>query len=183
MEEALVPTRTARALAGVSLAAALSLAPVALAAPSGAAFTTDALGEVVNENHYASPNDVYLNGGPSCGAPRHAASLPDGTFAFRVTTPNGRVDLSAAAGVDLADRTFRVEDGRVVSSTAFARFSACADGLVVRVGPFDPSPNGVYKLWIVPTSAAGYAGFPTRASKTDNFKVDPSTGGGGGGSF
>jgi hypothetical protein len=174
---------TTRAILGAALAAAVCAVPVGLAAasPSGAAFTTDASGTAVNENHYSSPDDVYLNGGPSCHAPRHAASLPDGRFYFRVTTPNGKADLSAAAGVPLSRRSFTVDDGRVVSSAAPSSFSECADGLVVQVGPFAESPNGVYKLAIVPASAPSFATFPARSTKTDNFSVDPSDGGGDGG--
>jgi hypothetical protein len=181
-----IPRRAAVAAAAAA-AAALCAAPLALGAPSGAAFTTDPTGTAVNQNHYASPDDVHLNGGP-CGVPRHAAALADGTYAFRVTTPNGKVTLSMAP---LAERSFTVSDGVVVGSTADAHPSQCADGgLVVRVGPFSESPNGVYKLWIVPTSAKGYAAFPAKASKTDNFMVDHSEGPGeedpppgGGGSF
>jgi len=175
-----VPTKTRRraaVAAAAAAAAALCAAPAVLGAPSGAAFTTDPTGTAVNQNHYASPDDVHLNGGP-CGVPRHAAALKDGVYAFRVTTPNGKATLSTAP---LGERMFTVSDGLVASSTADAHDSACPDGgLVVRVGPFAASPNGVYKLWIVPASAPGYASFPAKASKTDNFTIDRSGGGPGG---
>jgi hypothetical protein len=172
-----IPRRAAVAAAAAA-AAARCAAPLALGAPSGAAFTTDPTGTAVNQNHFAHQDDVHLNGGPPCGAPAHAAALPDGDYAFRVTTPNGKTTLSSAP---LAQRGFTVLGGVVVASTAAAHASACpGGGLVVRVGPFAASPNGVYKLWIVPASARGYESFPAKASKTDNFKVDRSGGDSGG---
>jgi hypothetical protein len=126
-------------------------------------------GTVVNQNLYPAPSAVYLNGGPNCGAPRHAAALPDGDYVFRVTTTNGRTTLSSQP---LADREFSVDDGVVVSATAPMLPQACGEGMTVQVGPFAESKNGVYKLWIAPARYG--AKFPAKASKTDNFKVAPS---------
>ena len=42
-------------------------------APSGAIFTTNALGSEVNVNQYPSKADVYLDGGPGIGANRGGA--------------------------------------------------------------------------------------------------------------
>ena len=138
--------------------------------PSGAAFTTNHDGTAVNVNRYASADDVYLNGGPSCGAQRHAAALPDGAYYFQVTTANGREKLSTSP---LAERRFVMKDSAVVSSSAPTNPLGCDfDGLVVQVAPFSASPNGVYKLWIAPAKKVRGGKFPPRVSKTDNFMID-----------
>ena len=59
---------------------------------TGAIFTTLPDGSKVNYNQYPSKPLVYLDGGPGDKAPQHAAGLPDGTYVFQVTNPNG-VDL------------------------------------------------------------------------------------------
>ena len=68
----------------------------AVTAPlSGAIFTTNPDGSIVNENvHYASKLEVYLDGGPGPNAPKGAAALPDGPYYFQVTDPSGKVLLS-----------------------------------------------------------------------------------------
>ncbi|MGI9538709.1 MAG: hypothetical protein ACR2N6_01000 [Miltoncostaeaceae bacterium] len=138
--------------------------------PSGAAFTTNHDGTAVNVNRYVSVDDVYLNGGPSCGAQRHAAALPDGRYVFQVTTPNGR-KLSTR---HISKRSFVMRDSAVTSSTAPTNPLGCdIDGLVVQVGPFKASPNGVYKLWIAPVNKVKAGKFSARVSKTDNFMIDP----------
>src|SRR5215472_1295617 len=65
---------------------------------SGAIFTTDVNGNVVNKNQYAAKTDVYLNGGPGVNAPPGAAGLsPDGVYIFQVTDPSGKTLLSTDA--------------------------------------------------------------------------------------
>lgn len=159
-----------RGLAGsLAVAAIAAVAGGASAAPSGAAFTTTADGAAVDANLYDAPADVFLNGGPGCGAPRHAAALADGDYVFRVTTTSGRTVLSERS---LAERTFTVSDGVVIASSAPTSDHLCSEGLLVQVGPFARSPNGVYKLWIAPARTGD--AFPRRRSRTDDFRVDPS---------
>ncbi len=178
-----------RALAvAVALGAGALAAPVVLAGGSGAVFTTDAQGLRVNENHFGSPLDVHLNGGPPCNASRRSAHLPDGWYVFRVTDPSGRVDMHA--GEPLSERRFRVRARAVVESSDPVDHPvlATACGAVLRVGPFRAgSSTGVYKLWVAPAPAAGKAAgaFRPRVAKTDNFRLDreasPPDGGGDGG--
>ena len=67
---------------------------------SGAIFTTDITGGVVNQNQYSTkcgPSGVYLDGGPGPSAPPTAAGLPDGDYYFQVTDPSGKTLLSTDA--------------------------------------------------------------------------------------
>src|SRR3954447_22486213 len=173
-----------------SLAAAVSasvlfalFAVPAMAAPSGAIFTTDVTGVPVNLNHYAAKEDVYLNGGPGINAPDSAAGLPAGTYSFQVTDPSGKTLLSTDP---VACRQFTVDDSGVIRSVAPS--APCAhvtgvsgddSGITVQLFPFADTPNngGVYKVWVTPTNlldctAPGNKNcFVPGNSKTDNFKV------------
>ncbi len=130
---------------------------------SGAIFTTDSDGNLVNGNIYYDKEDVYLNGGPRANAPDHAAALPDGSYYFQVTDPSGKVLLSLDP---LDDRVIEVEDG------VFE---------LVQLAPFEDTPNegGEYKVWVTsvdcyddePDAAGTNFGFREKYSKTDNFKV------------
>jgi hypothetical protein len=178
-------------LAGVSsLAAGLT----------GAIFTTNSTGTVVNGNQYDITCSVYLNGGPGPNAPAHAAGLPDGDYYFQVTDPSGRTLLSTDP---VSNRRFRVIGGVITAYTgtggpvhptgidqdhpelgattiALANMSCPADFLA------SPNNGGAYKVWVTPvTSFIGDAskvdfncsngcfhGFLPSASKTDNFKVN-----------
>lgn len=172
----------------------------ALADPvSGAIFTTNASGTEVNENIYASKQDVYLDGGPGAGAPATAAGLPDGTYVFQVTNPSGKTLLSTD---NAACREFVVSGGIITGVVAAGGCehatapNATNNGVTVQLFPFNDTPNngGEYKVWV--TSEAnflagcsalgvsnglsvvncGFApandhGFIPSDSKTDNFKV------------
>jgi hypothetical protein len=150
---------------------------------SGAIFTTDVTGVPVNLNHYASKQDVYLNGGPGINAPITAAGLPAGTYSFQVTDPSGKVLLSQDP---VSCRQFTVDASGVIQSVAPG--GACAHqtgtdgedrGITVQLFPYadTPNPGGVYKVWVTPTTqldcnAPGNKScFVPRYSKTDNFKV------------
>ncbi|HTA66889.1 MAG TPA: hypothetical protein VK776_01375 [Bryobacteraceae bacterium] len=165
---------------------------------SGAIFTTNSSGTVVNGNQYDSPCSVYLNGGPGPHAPAHAAGLPDGDYYFQVTDPSGATLLSTDI---VFNRSFHVTGGIIVTYTG-------SGGPVHVTGPNQNDPGGVtirlanlscpsdflptsnnggaYKVWVTPvTSFVGDAskvdyscgsgcfhGFVPSASKTDNFKVN-----------
>lgn len=157
--------------AALGLAAAACVAGPAAAAPSGATFTTDASGAAVNENHYASPDDVYLNGGPLCTGSRSA--LPNGWYAFRVTDPSGRTDVTAAE--DVQERMFRVAGGTIAETSDpdhHPLSNARCGRKVLRVGPFDVPRPGVYKLWITPATPGRAVSWKACTAKTDNFTVD-----------
>jgi hypothetical protein len=174
----------------VPLALLLS-APTSSAAPtgsqlSGAIFTTDVTGVPVNLNHYASKQDVYLNGGPGINAPVDAAGLPTGTYSFQVTNPNGKVLLSED---DVSCRQFTVDtSGRIATVFAGPECTTGAHqsstdledlGRTVQLFPFadTPNPGGVYKVWVSRTSDLNCKAkvqrncFVPSFSKTDNFKV------------
>jgi len=141
---------------------------------SGAIFTTTEDGTRVNENHYQTTCDVYLNGGPE---KEGAAGLPAGSYYFQVTDPPGKVLLSTDA-VEM--RIVNVdESGRFVSAVHPTGENAVDGGVTVQLCPFDLSPNEgcVHKVWLTRVedydleAMNGNFGFVESRSKTDNFKV------------
>ena len=165
---------------------------------TGAIFTTNSNGTVVNGNQYDSPCSVYLNGGPGPHAPAHAAGLPDGDYYFQVTDPSGKTLLSTDP---VSNRSFQVTGGVIVKYTGVGG-PAHLTGLdqdepgaiTIRLAnlscpaDFGASPNngGTYKVWVTPTASfigdttqadnscgtGCFHGFVPSATKTDNFKVD-----------
>lgn len=150
---------------------------------SGAIFTTDAHGNVVNGNIYDAKCDVYLDGGPGPNAPPNAASLPDGDYYFQVTDPSGQTLLSTDS---IGNREFTVEDGLIKSHSGTHGTNSDSDygsegAIVIQLCPYldTPNPGGVYKVWVTPVEDyvaqncgnGCFHGFLPRASKTDNFKV------------
>ncbi|MBI3536475.1 MAG: hypothetical protein HY070_02760 [Chloroflexi bacterium] len=111
---------------------------------TGAIFTTDPSGNLVNGNIYASKLDVYLQGGPD----QQGAHVPDGTYFYRVTDPN--------TGTILYLDGFRTV---VVANNVFP---------ATQLAPFNDSPNNgnEYKVSLSKVST-----FDNNCTKTDNFKV------------
>jgi hypothetical protein len=166
---------------------------------SGAIFTTNSAGTVVNGNQYDSPCSVYLNGGPGPHAPAHAAGLPDGDYYFQVTDPSGRQLLSTDP---VANRHFTVSGGVIVAYVGDGSDPIHLTGpdqndpggITIRLAnlscPVDflatSNNGGAYKVWVTPaanfngnpalvdnTCGTGcFHGFLPAASKTDNFKVN-----------
>jgi hypothetical protein len=187
---------TIPALAGALLLSA-GISPLS-AGLTGAIFTTNSTGTVVNGNQYDSPCSVYLNGGPGPHAPAHAAGLPDGDYYFQVTDPSGKTLLSTDI---VLNRSFHVTGGIIVMYTGSGGPVHVTGpnlndpgGVTVRLAnlscpnDFLPTSNngGAYKVWVTPVSSfVGYAsqvdnscgsgcfhGFVPSMSKTDNFKVN-----------
>jgi hypothetical protein len=188
-----------------TLAAALLLASVSTltAGLTGAIFTTNSTGTVVNGNQYDSPCSVFLNGGPGPHAPAHAAGLPDGDYYFQVTDPSGRTLLSTDP---VSNRRFTVSGGVItayvgVGGLAHATYPNLNDspsGVTIALAnsscpaDFLASPNngGAYKVWVTPVSSfigdpakadnscgsGCYHGFAPSAAKTDNFKIHTAAG-------
>src|ERR1022692_1675941 len=187
------------------LVASLLCQTPAAAAVSGAIFTTDVAGSIVNANvQYATKCDVYLDGGPGNHAPAGAAGLPAGDYFFQVTDPNGQTLLSTDV---VTNRRLHVSSSGVID--AYTGFGGAGHptgidmdhpelgAITVRLAnatcPTDysdtPNGGGVYKVWVTPV--ADFAGDPTLVdnscgngcfhgfvpskSKTDNFKVMPTT--------
>lgn len=149
----------------------------------GAIQTTDKTGTAVNTNTYGMSTDVYLSGGPQN---QNAAGLPNGTYYFQVTNPNGATLLSTDNAVC---RQLKVVGGKVAGATgpcahANGTFNPANGTTPVQVGPFSVTPNngGVYKVWLIPTGKATISGtdpkvlnFSNSNAKTDNFKVQSVT--------
>jgi hypothetical protein len=165
--------------------------PVQAKVVSGAIFTTNVFGIVVNGNQYNSKCDVYLDGGPGPNAPASAAGLPDGDYYFQVTDPSGQTLLSLDP---VEDRKFQVSGGVIVANlgthaTGIDQDHGAQGAITIRLGNGDcstdyadtPNNGGVYKAWATPVtdyvdeSMCGngcFHGFLPAKSKTDNFKVD-----------
>src|ERR1700692_2190719 len=188
-------------LTNLALACALLLAGVSslTAGLTGAIFTTNSNGTVVNGNQYDSPCSVYLNGGPGPHAPAHAAGLPDGDYYFQVTDPSGKTLLSTDP---VANRRFPGPGGVIMAwigngtdpihltgidqdelGAITIRLANLNCASQAQTPDFAPSPNngGAYKVWVTPTSSlvpeascltGCFYGFIPSASKTDNFKVN-----------
>ncbi len=163
---------------------------------SGAIFTTDKDGLLVNGNIYQDKNDVYISGGPGPNAPPGAAGLPDGEYYFQVTDPSGKKLLSTD---DISERHFRVHGGIIVEYLGTInlkgngqpankqRFEIVEEivneysenAIVIQLMPYKNTPNkgGVYKVWATPVEhydpldLHSFHGFIPRWSKTDNYKI------------
>ncbi len=147
---------------------------------SGAIFTTDKNGHLVNGNIYRDKCDVYLDGGPGPHAPASSAALPEGLYFFQVTDPSGKVLLSTD---DILDRQFSVNEYGVIEWASTHPTNEDKDGreydaVVVQLCPFADTPNngGVYKVWVTRQEdydwgGSGRHGFIPAFCKTDNFKV------------
>lgn len=185
------PNRPLRRMTAAFLMAACLFAGNAGAhAISGAIFTTDGDGDLVNGNNYDFKTDVYLNGGPN-GGPCFASRLDDDDdYYFQVTDPSGHVLLSSDA---IGARKFGVSSSGVIDGLGGAPAGTHVTGsepgpcsnVTVQLMPFDdtPNPGGVYKVWITRVSdyvagcettvsvACGHFGFVPGHTKTDNFKA------------
>jgi len=155
---------------------------------SGAIFTTNVNGTVVNGNIYASKDAVYLDGGPGPNAPPTAAGLPEGDYYFQVTDPSGHTLLSTDA---IGCREFHVSSDGVITAvvvsgcehaTGIDQDHSELGAITVQLMPYDdtPNPGGEYKVWATPVASYGVSkenrfGFVPRFSKTDNFKVRVAT--------
>ena len=167
----------------------------AVAATSGAIFTTVSNGTVVNANIYNSKCAVYLDGGPGPHAKATAAGLPDGDYFFQVTDPSGATLLSTDS---VSNRKFHVHGGVITASlgthaTGMDQDHTELGALTIQVAntncPTDfldtPNTGGVYKVWATPVAdflgnpanvdnpcgGSCSHGFVHSKSKTDNFKV------------
>jgi len=147
---------------------------------TGAIFTTDKTGLLVNGNIYEYGTDVYLSGGPGPNAPPTAAGLPDAEYYFQVTDPPGKKLLSTD---DIKERKFLVEGGIITKYLGTThKWNAVPEipgAIVIQLWPFDKTPNkgGVYKAWATPVEdydpkdSHSFWGFIPKYSKTDNYKV------------
>jgi hypothetical protein len=191
-----------RILTNSALACAFLLAGVSslTAGLTGAIFTTNSTGTVVNGNQYDSPCSVYLDGGPGLHAPASAAGLPNGSYYFQVTDPSGKTLLSTDP---VANRIFLVSGGVITTWIGDGISPVHVTGpdlvhpelgaITIRLAnlscpaDFSVSPNngGAYKVWVTPvgsfianSSNCGngcFHGFVPSASKTDNFKINTAT--------
>jgi len=174
----------------VVVALALGAAGIVNAQLSGAIFTTDSSGNVVNQNIYNLRVDVYLNGGPQN---LNSAGLPTGTYYFQVTDPSGNTLLSTdnavcrqvvvSANLNGKGVVAGVAQASVdaVCAHSIGTFNAANGSTPVQLAPFDftPNPGGEYKVWLIAqTNSTSISTddpkviiFNNPDSKTDNFKV------------
>lgn len=168
------------------LSFALVAGNVRAEAINGAIYTSTGDHSAVNANQYPSKPDVYLNGGPSNFPQCTGGKLDDGIYFFQVTDPSGQPLLSSDG---ILNRKFQVVNGRIavnLGTHANGGVSPCGS-LAIQLFPYDDTPNGggVYKVWITRVSDfeaacgvgvdCGLAGFVPGSTKTDNFKVGPTT--------
>ena len=164
---------TAAALAGPATAPALAL--------TGAVYTSNFDGSIINENvGYPTKQDVYLTGGP-CNGGSHLAA---GSYYYEITSPNGVLLSSDAIGL----RKVTVASDFIQSSTGHVtnpvNCTPPVTGITVQLYPFDdtPNPGGEYKLTVAEAaSVEACAGFDAASDtfeictqadqKSDNFKV------------
>lgn len=160
---------------------------------SGAIFTSTADGTAVNQNIFASKDDVYLNGGPQN---ENAKGLPDGTYYFQVTGPaNSGPGETLLSEDGIACRKVTVVGGVVAGSSSSlttpgsisspeckhpnGSFNPNKGSTPVKLMPFADTPNegGVYKVHLTkigdydPSDTQSVFGFINSKSKTDNFRV------------
>ena len=166
------PIFTIPFLTGALLLASVSSLAAGL---TGAIFTTNFNGSVVNGNQYESPCSVYLDGGPGLHAPATAAGLPDNDYYFQVTDPGGTQLLSTDK---VSNRRFHVQGGVIVAYTGSGGPIHVTGPDVIDVGavsirlanlscPVDflasPNNGGAYKVWVTPISS-----FIGDTTKVDN---------------
>ncbi|HEX5148639.1 MAG TPA: hypothetical protein VFW02_06120 [Candidatus Limnocylindrales bacterium] len=167
-----------------SMLALALLAPSAglVSALSGAVYTSNIDGSIINANIYSSKSAVYLTGGP-CNGGSH---LEPGDYYFEVSSPSGDLLSSDAIG----QRKFTVGANGFITSTAGGHATNPVNctppvtGITVQLMPYDDTPNngGEYKLTIATAaSVEACAGFSAASDtfeictaadqKSDNFKA------------
>lgn len=167
-----------------SMLALALLAPSAgvVSALSGAVYTSNIDGSIINANIYDSKNAVYLTGGP-CNGGSH---LEPGDYYFQVSSPSGDLLSSDAIG----ERKFTVGANGFITSTAGGHATNPVNctppvtGITVQLMPYDDTPNngGEYKLTIATAATVeACAGFSAASDtfeictgadqKSDNFKA------------
>jgi len=138
---------------------------------TGAIWTTDPQGKLVNGNLYNNPRSVYLAGGPHKTG---ALGLADGWYCFQVTDSLGKTVLSTDS---VNYRRFRVENGAIVEVPKNGHSwnpAKTGPGIIVQLWPFQYSPQQgrEYKVWVTRVDYYTLFGFIPSLSKTDNFKVN-----------
>ena len=165
----------------VGLALSALVWPTSTAALTGAVYTSNIDGSIINANvDYPSKADVYLTGGP-CNGGSHLAA---GDYYFQVSSPSG--DLLSTDSI--GNRKFTVANEYIQSTVSHATHAVnCSPpvtGVTVQLIPFKDTPNsgGEYKLTIATAaSVEACANFSSGSttfeicngadSKSDNFKV------------
>ena len=118
----------------------LGMSGAAVAASSGAIYTSMGDGTTVNSNLYDDKEDVYLNGGPLPNASCTSGGLTSGEYYFQLTDPSGQTLLSTD-GIEA--RRFRVADGVIKESlgTHVVGLGKCPGAISIQLWPFDDTPN------------------------------------------
>ena len=149
---------------------------------SGAVYTSNFDGSIINQNIYEAKADVYLTGGPCQGG----SHLPAGDYYLEVLSPNGTLLSTDAIG----NRKFTIGANGFIASTAGSHVTHavnCAPpvtGVTIQFMPYNdtPNPGGEYKFQVGSASSVeACAGFNAQSTsfqicsqadqKSDNFKV------------
>jgi hypothetical protein len=163
-----------------------STAPTLAAPLSGAIYTSNFDGSIINANIYPSKDAVYLTGGP-CNGGSH---LEPGDYYFEVKSPSG-VLLSSDA---ISKRRFTVGASEFIAAadpshlTHAVNCTPAVVGITIQLMPYadTPNPGGEYKLTVATAvSVEACDGFSPSSTtfeicnradqKTDNFKVVQTT--------
>jgi uncharacterized repeat protein (TIGR01451 family) len=172
---------TALFLLSVGLQYAAAMAPQRTLALSGAIYTSNFDGTIVNQNHYPTKPDVYLTGGPCQGG----SHLDPGDYYFEVSIPNTSTLLSTDA---IGNRKFTVGANGFITGTSGTHGTHAVGcqgvtGVTIQLIPFNDTTNagGEYKLTVATASTVEACdGFNAEAvqsicgdadQKSDNFKV------------
>jgi hypothetical protein len=189
MERSLTARRvsTVRRIGWLTVASMLALALLAPSAGvvnalTGAVYTSNEDGSIINANIYGTKDDVYLTGGPCQGGSHLAA----GDYYFEVSSPNGVLLSSDSIG----QRKFSVAANGFISAadashaTHAVTCTPPVTGITIQLQPYLDTPNsgGEYKLTVASASTVeACAGFAPSSltfeicnqadQKSDNFKV------------
>src|SRR6476659_2775800 len=160
---------------------AAAATPQSALALSGAIYSSNFDGTIVNQNHYATKPDVYLTGGPCQGG----SHLDPGDYYFEVSNPDTANLLSTDA---IGNRKFTVGANGFITSTSGTHGThavGCSGvtGITIQLIPFldTTNPGGEYKLTVATAaSVEACKDFNAEAvqsicgaadQKSDNFKV------------
>ena len=176
------PLRLAGWLAVASMLALAAFGPTAgsVLALSGAVYTSNFDGSVIDQNQYAAKSDVYLTGGP-CNGGSHLAA---GDYYFEIVQPAGGGDLLSTDAI--GNRKFTVGANGFISSTSgthathAVNCNPAVSGVTLQLIPYSDSANGEYKLQVGTASSVeacdgfnlpGFQFCQQADQKSDNFKV------------
>src|SRR5438552_7990839 len=142
-------------LAVISMLGLALLGPAAssVLALTGAVYTSNSDGSIIDANHYDAKADVYLTGGP-CNGGSHLAA---GDYYLEVVQPAGGGDLLSTDAI--GNRKFTVGANGFISSTSgthathAVNCNPAVSGVTLQLIPYSDSANGEYTLQVSTASS------------------------------